>query len=291
MDERSRQTISDLLDLFTAKNNTSERQGFVSLNSKTKQFYSDSFVQNLRACKIKREDFEGESSLVLVIKILWKLIPLELFIHSDPDYESLAAVSIKSEFGIKPSEKTVKDLSTIFRRLRGFKLNTFKKTSLNLDNPVHRKILSSQKHCCPICLYRFPDIQSIALYDPDLTFIEDYEPMNNEVTLSQYHRRPHLDHIIPFYLGGDGAENWQVLCHTCNVGKGDSIAWLNRKGWMPPSRISDAMELSGSLRYALLASYRQDIDYQIPSPNSLLRIFKKDISKLVYYENLEVRVA
>jgi len=282
-------SFADLLALFTAKDNDHQRQKFVSLNKRIKDIYYLNYVSNLLACDINREDFEGEASLVLVIKLLWKLVPIELFKCSDPDYENLAYISLKSEFGSSLPNSVVSNLSTIFRRLRQFRLNTFRQSSLNLENPIHKEILNKQNHSCAVCFFRFPNLESLALDDPDLSLEDHYLAKTNEIVLNKYYRKPQLDHIIPFYLGGDGKENWQILCQTCNAGKSDSIAWLSRKTWMPPLRISDALELTPSLRYSILASYRMDNTNVKNTQNGILRIFKKNAQKLVFFENLLVR--
>jgi 5-methylcytosine-specific restriction endonuclease McrA len=45
--------------------------------------------------------------------------------------------------------------------------------------------------------------------------------MQNEYMSSN---RVTLDHIIPKSKGGeDSEENWQIMCHDCNVNKGDIL--------------------------------------------------------------------
>ena len=41
--------------------------------------------------------------------------------------------------------------------------------------------------------------------------------------------RMELDHMFPYSLGGDsGEDNFQTLCRSCNLAKGNSIFFINR---------------------------------------------------------------
>jgi hypothetical protein len=110
--------------------------------------------------------------------------------------------------------------------------------------------------------------------------------VHGEVVLDRYHRRPVLDHIVPYFLGGDDPGNWQILCQTCNLGKGESLSWLARKGWAPSSRLSDLFRLGASLRFAVIADYRASVPR---GGSDEVRLFRCDENRLIYYDNLECR--
>lgn len=289
MADETLRSLGNLLAVLTDKENRHARQEVACFGAQVRESFEHSYTSNIKACRLDRGEHEAATGLLLTFRLLWRLIPTELFDSTDPDYERLASDACYTEFGADPRPQLLKSLSTIFRRLRHARLETGTKTSLDLTNVDHLKLYAQQKRCCAVCLYPFPELPELAFYDSELTFVEIYRPAPEEVCLRAYHRRPHLDHIIPYFLGGDGAENWQILCHSCNAGKGDALSWLTRKGWMPPSRISDAIGLTPSLRYACLAAFRESIDSIVPSAGVCLRLFKKRSDRLVYFDNLEVK--
>lgn len=74
----------------------------------------------------------------------------------------------------------------------------------------------------------------------------------------------HLDHIIPYNLGGDepnSGSNWQILCKSCNRAKGDLLTvlqyqdrqdWIYRlRNWFPESETRENKE-----RFRLIALVR-----------------------------------
>jgi hypothetical protein len=287
-DETAR-SLGNLLAVLTDKQNRHARQEVACFGAQVRADFEHSYTANIRACRLDRGEHEAATGLLLTFRLLWRLIPTELFESPDPDYERLAYEACLTEFGDQQAPRLLKSLSTIFRRLRHARLNTGKKTSLDLSNVDHWKLFVQQQQSCAVCLYPFPELPELALYDNELTFVEEYHPVCSEICLDTYHRRPHLDHIIPYFLGGDGIENWQILCHSCNTGKGDALSWLTRRGWMPPSRVSDALGLTPSLRYACLAAFRESIESINPRKGACLRLFKKRSDRLVYFDNLEVK--
>src|SRR5262249_36309038 len=135
-----------------------------------------------------------------------------------------------------------------------------KASTLNLDLRTHSSLLSGQDGRCALCNYEFlaDDLFFETEVDfPDISKLR--KPMNEEVGLASYFRRPQLDHIIPVLIGGDSKDNWQILCASCNQGKGDALAWIFRRGWLPFSNIFAFDTLSPSLRYAALCRHKAQI--------------------------------
>ena len=107
-----------------------------------------------------------------------------------------------------------------------------------LPRKTHTKLLESQNRQCSTCGYRFTDTELKYFFAEEIEFTRQEIATNaDEVMLQQYNRRPVLDHIVPYFLGGDTKENWQILCASCNSGKGDALSWMFRSGWMPVRRL------------------------------------------------------
>lgn len=69
---------------------------------------------------------------------------------------------------------------------------------------IYSEILQAQNHRCVFCGYLFQNSENM-----------------------------HLDHILPYNLGGDDTvkgSNWQLLCADCNEGKGVSFTVLQYRG-------------------------------------------------------------
>lgn len=282
--------LDKLLQLLTDKGNQTQRVKLSRLSSEIKEDFYTSYPKNLKSLSIKAEDIEGELSLILALRLLWRLVPESIFKSIDPDFEQLAETSLKDEFGSWPNDEMVQMLGIIFRRLRSAKTEGRPNTSLDLSRPLHIDMFNRQQTACALCLYKFPQGPDIYIDEGDVTYYkEDYVPVENEVYLENYYRKPVLDHVIPFFLGGDGQENWQILCHSCNAGKGESLSWIYRRGWMPPSRIADARTLSPSMRYACLANSHNQSKPLAPEDGKTLRIFKINDKKLIFLDNLEIK--
>lgn len=62
--------------------------------------------------------------------------------------------------------------------------------------------------------------------------------------------QPHIDHIMPVALGGRSeVSNYQLLCMTCNLGKGRLLSWIMGQ----PFFLESGNELGARLRYCVLA--------------------------------------
>lgn len=284
-------SLSILLKIFTETNNRDNRVALTNFNPEVRSDFYAGFVSNLQAIDYTQDRISSEVSLILSMKMLWGLVPAKLFSSINPNYERYAGEALKKQFSIPVADfDHVEQLALIFKRLRSSVTVGRPRTSLDLDRPSHMEILEQQCGRCALCLYRFPSLDPIEMYETDEYYIERYQPLENECVLDKYFRRPVLDHIIPYYLGGDGQENWQILCQTCNSGKGEATGWFARKGWMPPSRPSDISLLTPALRYSCLADYNAQINRDEGSLpfHGTLRVFKKDAERIVVFENLKV---
>lgn len=283
--------LDRLLSVLTGRQNVSERVELTRLSANLRSGFFEDYHGNLRVLKLATHEVEGEVSMMLALRILWRLVPDALFTQGNPDYEELAFAMIEKEITAVPSEMTIQMLATIYRRLRSARTSgRAYTTSLDLETSTHRALLDGQGGACLVCRYKFYDVSADSLHETDLSYFEEeYRPFEGEVFLEQYFRRPTLDHVIPYFLGGDGPENWQILCETCNAGKGASLSWLNRKGWMPATSLSEVLNLTPALRYSALSSANMRVENDRLAPGKSIRLFKKDTARLLYLDNLSVR--
>jgi 5-methylcytosine-specific restriction endonuclease McrA len=225
----------------------------------------------------------AEVSFLFAVRILWSLVPERLFTSINPDFEKYAEDALREKFKDYGKESLPR-LATVFRRLWAARKGRAT-TSLNLGQRSHQTLLRKQGRMCAVCRYQFTaEDEFYALDDDDEVYVTHHTPMPGEIVLSKYYRRPVLDHIIPHFLGGDRQENWQILCQSCNLGKGESLSWIARRGWMPSNRVGDLFTLSSGLRYAILADY---LSTKTDDKTNEIRIFRCDESHLICYDNLK----
>lgn len=283
------QVFEVFLKTLTGSENRSDRQAFSRLLPDVRTIFYHGFNEIVDHYGADRRVIEADLAVLACLRLLWELVPSPLFASNDVDYEGLAHRTWSQTIKATPSEDVTRGLSVVYRRLRQYYRKGFRKTSLDLDRVAHRRLFDEQQERCAVCRYHFQVNQQAILDESSFEFVEDYAPRTQEVTLEAYHRRPELDHIIPFFLGGDGAENWQILCRTCNAGKGTALSWLTRRGWVPPLSPSDAMKLSPSLRYVCIAKEATHAD-ALADGTATWRLFKKNENGLVTLPNLQARL-
>jgi hypothetical protein len=264
---------------------THDRAYFLNIvSSEIASVFSADHVRNLAASGVSRDFFEAESSLLLATRTMWTLVPSLLFTAMDPNFERLAESSLRERFDVI-NDASVRHLALIFKRLRMYGREGRKGSSLNLDLRSHRAILEKQNCRCALCNYEFVENDLYLETEIDLPEVAKLrKSIEEEVSLESYFRSPQLDHIIPIFIGGDSKDNWQILCTSCNQGKGDALAWIFRRGWLPFSNIASFDTLTASLRYAVLCKHRAQVEN---NPKEELRLLKIDLGKLVTFENLK----
>jgi len=119
---------------------------------------------------------------------------------------------------------------------------------------------------------------------------EEYMPLEGEVYLNETYRKPELDHIIPYILGGDGDENLQILCRSCNCGKGESLSSFFRDNGLGLARINTKFSLTPAMRYIVIANLRREIPLEeCVESQRQIRVFKKNQNGLCLIDNLVAR--
>lgn len=286
------QSFAEVVNTFVDSDNKPQRISLTLLLGSLSQQLSDDFNANCRNLGEKRERAESHMSLVMAVRTLWLATPELLFTSADPNFERLAKTAL-STLGQEPSDtRLVSSLSMIYRRvLNAQRYGRSYITGLDLESHHHRTLFEEQYGRCALCRYEFTsaDIEG-ASYDEEVAAPER-ETFPGEVALSKYSRNPVLDHVLPQFLGGDGRENWQILCGSCNSGKGEGLSWILRKGLLPPLRPSELFSITPSLRHAVLSSYVSAKQAENLTSNDLseLRIFRREASRLPVFDNLTAR--
>ena len=277
-----------MLGALSGLNNKNERRALTLLLTDVSQQLSYDFQKNCHGLNETRLRAEAQISFVLAMRTLWSITPQRLFTSADPNFERLAKEAL-AHIDTTPDPSATLALSQVFRHLRrAEKRGRRDVTSLNFENPSHRSLLKEQGGRCALCRYRFEDHELDYADVDDAIFGASRQNLVDEEALSTYSRRPTLDHIIPHFLGGDSPGNWQILCTACNAGKGEGLAWVIRRGLLSATRPSDALQLTPSLRHAVLANYHATASSV--TEGGELRIFRRDRQRLPVFDNLEVRV-
>jgi len=233
-------------------------------------------------------------TISLLTRILWSLVPRELVTSPLPDFKQLAKKSL-SKFNISNDvdfDNLISDLAKIFKRIRRVYLEgRLNAKSLNLDNKLHLDLFKYQHKRCAICSYEFDLDQYRFSIEDDGIEAFPYFKQDNELCLSQTFRQPELDHIIPYVLGGDMPDNWQILCKSCNLGKSDYINYMSVFANQSSNRLSDLESLTYGKRYAVIASnglFGDAIsDHIFPGDGKFFRIFKKSEEGFLTSMNLD----
>jgi hypothetical protein len=273
--------------------NKPDRRSLAFLLADTARGFADDFQVNCRLAGEVRERLEAHMSLVVVVRTIWSITPERLFTTADPDYERMARAALVAHQGDQAgaSPDLVRNLSVVFRRLRRSQGPDERFTSLDLERTDHRRLFEEQGARCAVCRYLFKD-HDLEPEQEGLASVACEAALPGEERLERYYRTPELDHILPKFLGGDTAANWQILCKSCNAGKGEGIAWVLRRGLMPAARPSEAMKLSPALRYAVLCSHHaSDTTDEAAIAEGELRILRKRQDILPVFDNLRIGAA
>lgn len=232
--------LGQLLRTLVGKENAGDRRALASFAPSVQPVFYNALASTVTATGSTREQLEGEVSLLLTMRLLWTLVPESIFSGIDPNYERVALRSLERIGAADAAPSCAPMLAIIYRRLReSVRVGRGHVASLNLERLTHLELWQMQHGRCAICRYRFPKLTFDFPDENDLAYYEEqYASVPGELTLDTYYRRPVLDHVLPYFLGGDGRENWQILCHSCNAGKGEALVWMGRRGWLPPTRIS-----------------------------------------------------
>jgi hypothetical protein len=223
--------LDSLLRLLTEPENRDDRWAFARFTVSASNAFADDLAATLRYLGATREDFEGEVTAILALRLFWRLIPRRLFTSADPDYELIAESVLEAELGGKQIPERVDALALVYWRMRDNHHHGRPKTTLDLTLFSHRELLTGQGMRCSLCRYRFPQhfftVTSIEAFEDAE---EKYTPKPLELHLDRYFRRPVLDHILPVFVGG--GRHRKLADPVCELqprqGRGDGLVVSTR---------------------------------------------------------------
>jgi len=258
-----------------------ERVNLTILDNVTATYFSNN-LESISSMMPDSKESKAFTSISILTRYLWSLVPRELFETQYPDFKKLARSSIVSKFGlsnIPEIDILISDLSKIFKRIRlVYKEGRRNAKSLNLDNSSHLELFNIQNKRCALCAYEFEiNLHRFELEEDGMEAFP-YNKLENEIVLQTTFRKPELDHIIPYVLGGDSSDNWQILCKSCNIGKSDYINYMYAFSSQSSHRLSDLESLTYGKRYAVIAStgLKQACSSIQISDSKYYRIFKNN---------------
>jgi hypothetical protein len=279
--------IAKLLSIF-AEGTAVDRLSLSRFEAESRNLLADNLESVARSQLGGADSIRAHATLAVVARTIWRMVPPGVFGGPTPDFKSVSEDAIKKHLGdFHGSEHAVRNFSVILRRIRNHHRNGRRTQSLDLDLIGHREIMDRQGCRCNHCLYEFGSDYYRYTVESDDIPVGIVVPFDREVTLDKTFRRPELDHIIPVILGGDGDNNWQILCASCNRGKSDSISYTFGVNSAQSMRISDLFELNTGKRYSIIARVREFKKvFSIPGDGKYYRVLKIEFDKYANVDNL-----
>lgn len=278
--------VSRLLAVL-AQGSQAERLALVRLDSGTRGFFGPLLEPSTTGGS---DIIRTHACLAALMRTIWTLIPQRVLSTSTPDFKALAGTALRARFADGYTREMERDLTVLFKRIRAFAISGRRATSLDLELQSHRALLSAQSGRCNHCLYEFRSEFYCYAAEEDGVVSDAVTTLPGETPLNPMYRRPELDHVVPVLLGGDGEENWQILCASCNRGKSDLLTYFGTFQQSGTGRMHDLFEMSSGKRFAVLSEADRSVAHH-PGDGKHLRVFKINEDGYLNRENLCARYA
>jgi len=180
------------------------------------------------------------SELIGAYKAFWRAVPLAVFERNRMDVRPHAA-SMSQALLESVKRDDIARIAVLLKRLRRYVL--LGRYEAPLTRAKFLLLLRLQKNHCATCGHTFSSA--------DLQAREYTEELGAESQTAGL-RPPHVDHVVPIFLGGNRQDNLQILCSRCNLGKGSAIAWPFKAAIIRPLRPSELLEMGAGLRWMTL---------------------------------------
>jgi len=252
----------------------------------------EEMAELLQITSLSPDIWDHETGLIALWRAFLALIPASVIDNPNQRCKEAVTRRLTHLLGIEPKSEHVDAVVVIVKRLQRYKLTGRQATSLDIQKNTHFSILRSQLDRCATCGYKFrkgdvePDPSSTSSRDRPRTskrvgsFDRSPEPLR---------RRAVLDHILPVYLAGDHHSNWQILCDTCNSGKGDMIYGFEGRAWFGGARETDLAKVSFQLFYMVVNRDRSCKSCLRSNRECELRVVRKESGGADLYTNLEAK--
>lgn len=180
--------------------------------------------------------------LLAAYKVFWLSVPLEAIESDIIDVRPLGRRMALSLLGTD-SEEDVALVTALLKRIRRYHLYG-RSRSDRLRRRYLESLLQRQKGRCITCGYFFSEVE-----------INAAEYVSEEAAERQIEglRVPHIDHVIPVFLGGEDPANLQLLCSQCNQAKGVAISWAVHPSILGPRQPTHLRSATMGERWTVLA--------------------------------------
>lgn len=218
-------------------------------------------------------------ALVGAIKVFWLAVPVEALDARMTNLRPLVLRMCQNLF-TSPTDDDYRLVRVLLQRLHRFVV--LGRRQERLSNREFLELLRAQSQKCALCGYRFSH--------GDLAAREYFDDPDAAAQIGDL-RVPHVDHIVPIYLGGDRKDNLQILCKECNLAKGGALAWPMNRAVLGALLPHELTAMTGGERWLVLARDRQCRRCLRP-PSGLddgteLRVVRRDDTRGWIVENLQ----
>lgn len=166
-------------------------------------------------------------------RAVWRSVPVRALSPTVFDLQPYASMMANALFHA-PTKNQVERSKTLLKRLTKYILSG-RPMSLGRHR---RKLLQLQRNRCACCGYFFSDADLSAADFEEEPFAE--RQIEGLIP-------PHVDHIIPVYVGPHRESNLQILCKYCNFSKGATLAWPLKPSFLRPLGPSDLLKSRKSI--------------------------------------------
>ncbi len=244
----------------------------------------NSITQLLGTAGVHQDQWESEVALIALWRSFLNAIPIQALENPRTRCRPIILERLRFLLGEEPEESDVDQILQIVKRLQRYnRLGRVgsRFATLDLESASHSELFRKQSERCAVCGYRFTDEDLFG-------FLLDYEESDEgERVEGSIRKVPHLDHILPVYLGGDREANWQILCRDCNLGKSDLIFGFESRSWFGSARISDLTTITKQQSYIVMKRDRHCVDCCRRPDQVELTIQRRDENGPFLYQNLK----
>lgn len=183
------------------------------------------------------------------------MLPASIFENPRAPCKSIVRARLEHLLGEAPQDEDLGVIMIVIKRIQRYQIagrRGLNASSLDLTSELHLDLLQQQAGRCSVCGYKFKDQDLDEDESADILARVDHRLSTLDRSPVKLHRKAVLDHILPVYLAGDSPMNWQILCKSCNSGKGDSILGFDNGDWFGSTRGGRLTDIGPRMFYMVL---------------------------------------